>query len=98
MFIINAIITIPIGLVGPFLWPGTPDKAKSFFLSKDEIHLARTRLERAGYGHGSQITWKKIIGVFSNWMFYVLIIWDIFFWNACLNSLTGAYILWLKSL
>jgi MFS family permease len=98
MFIINAIITIPIGLVGPFLWPGTPDKAKSFFLSKDEIDLAKTRLELAGHKHGSQITWKKIRGVFLNPMFYVLIIWNIFFWNACLNSLTGSYILWLKSL
>jgi MFS family permease len=93
MFIINAIITIPIGLVGPFLWPGTPDKAKSFFLSEKETLLAKARLARAGHRYGSQITWTKIRGIFCNWMFYVLIIWDIFFWNACLNSLTGSYIL-----
>lgn len=28
----------------------------------------------------------------------MLIIWDIFFWNGSLNSTTGGYILWLKSL
>lgn len=98
MFIINSIITIPVGLVGPFIWPGTPDKAKSPFLSKDEIELARSRLARVGHTHTSNLSWAKVRGMFLNWRFYVLIIWDILFWNGSLNSTTGGYILWLKSL
>jgi MFS family permease len=98
MFIINAIITLPVGLLGPFIWPGTPDKVKSFFLSKEEIQLARTRLERAGHAHTSNLSWSKVGAIFLNWKFYLLILWDIFFWNGSLNSSTGGYILWLKSL
>lgn len=98
MFIINAIITIPVGLAGPFIWPGTPEKAKSYFLSKEEVELARTRLERVGHNHSSNLTWAKIKGVFLNSKFYILIIWDILFWNGSLNTTTGGYLLWLKSL
>lgn len=76
----------------------TPDKAKSLFLSKEEIDLARTRLERAGHSHSSNLSWSKVGRIFLNWKFYLLIIWDIFFWNGSLNSSTGGYILWLKSL
>ena len=98
MFIINAIITLPVGLVGPFIWPGTPDKARSLFLSEEEVQLARSRLERAGHTHSSNLSWSKVGSIFLNWKFYLLILWDIFFWNGSLNSSTGGYILWLKSL
>ena len=98
MFIINAIITLPVGLVGPFIWPGTPDKAKSLFLSKEEVQLARTRLERAGHAHSSNLTWSKVGSIFLDWKFYLFTLWDIFFWNSTLHSSTGGYILWLKSL
>lgn len=98
MFVINAIITIPVGLAGPFIWPGTPEKATSHFLSKEEIELARSRLERVGHSHSSKITWAKIRGVFLNSKFYILVIWDIFFWNGSTNTSTGGYLLWLKSL
>jgi MFS family permease len=98
MFIINAIITIPIGLVGPFIWPGTPEKAKSLFLSTEEVQLARNRMERAGHAHSSSLTWAKVGSIFLDWKFYLFILWDIFFWNSTLHSSTGGYILWLKSL
>lgn len=31
-------------------------------------------------------------------MFYVIVLWDVFFWNAGTSSSAGSYILWLKSL
>jgi MFS family permease len=67
MFIINAIITL-----GPFIWPGTPDKLKSFFLSEEEVQQARTRLERAGHAHSSDLSWSKVGAMFMNWKSYPL--------------------------
>lgn len=98
MFIINACITLPVGIVGFFLWPGTPDKCKSFWLSEEEVALAKSRLERAGHKSRSEFTWVTLRRIFTNWRIYILIIWDVFFWNAGLSSSAGSYILWLKSL
>lgn len=99
MFIINSIITLPLGFIGFWLWPGTPDKAKSVFLSKEEIALAQDRLARAGHAQETtSITWALAKKVFLGWKLWVLVIWDIFFWNACLNASTAPYLLWLKSL
>jgi hypothetical protein len=36
--------------------------------------------------------------IFSSWKIYFLIIWDVLFWNGSLNSSSGGYLLWLKSL
>ncbi|RFU28599.1 hypothetical protein B7463_g7737, partial [Scytalidium lignicola] len=85
------------GLVGFFLWPGTPDKPNRLLLSKTEIALSRSRLER----HGAQLkalpfSWDRLRQIFTGWKFYVLVIWDIFFFNTSAN--TAAFLLWIKSL
>lgn len=98
MFIINAGITIPLGIIGFFVLPGTPDKCKSPFLTKEEVQLARKRLEKAGHQPPTGFSWQKFKRIFTSWRIYILIIWDIFFWNAGTSSSAGAYILWLKSL
>lgn len=98
MFIINTMITLPLGFIGFFLWPGTPDKVKSAFLSAEEVALAKKRLERAGHQQEDPLTWAAVRRVFTSWRLYVLIVWDVFFWNSSLNSSSGGYLLWLKSL
>jgi hypothetical protein len=97
MFIITSIITIPLSFVGVLLWPGTPDKPNRIFLSAKELELAKFRLER----HGAQLkslpfSWARLRRIFSGWRFYVLVIWDIFFFNTSAN--TAAFLLWIKSL
>ncbi|KAJ9144612.1 Major facilitator superfamily transporter [Pleurostoma richardsiae] len=97
LFIINAIITLPLALIGYFIWPGTPAKPNRLVISKSEIALARARLER----HGSKVqstpfSWGLLKRIFTNWRFYVLVVWDIFFFNTSSNS--AAFLLWIKSL
>ena len=97
MFIITSIITLPLAFVGFVLWPGTPDKPNRLLLSEKEIKIARVRLER----HGAQLkslpfSWDRLRRIFTGWKFYVLIIWDIFFFNTSAN--TAAFLLWIKSL
>lgn len=97
MFILTAIVTIPLAFVGLILWPGTPDKPNRLLLSQEELTLARSRLER----HGAQLkalpfSWSRLYRIFTGWKFYVLVIWDIFFFNTSAN--TAAFLLWIKSL
>ena len=98
MFIINSIITLPLGIIGFFVWPGTPEKASTLFLTKGEIALAKKRLERAGHRRGSSLSWKTVKRVLTSSKLWLLVIWDVLFWNAGLHSSSGAYLLWLKSL
>ncbi|OOF97941.1 hypothetical protein ASPCADRAFT_164021 [Aspergillus carbonarius ITEM 5010] len=100
MFIICAVITIPIGILGFFVLPGTPDKPNRLIMRKEDIQRGRERLERTG--HRFTITSISILhtvkSLFQNRKFYIFLILDILFWNAGLHTSAGGYLLWLKSL
>ncbi|EAW08919.1 putative MFS transporter Seo1 [Aspergillus clavatus NRRL 1] len=98
MYIICAIITIPIGLLGYLVLPGTPDKPNRLVLKQEDIDLAKKRLERAGHGIQGSFTLKSLLNIARNWKFWALLWLDIFFWNGSVNTTTGGYLLWLKSL
>ncbi|KAI9044871.1 putative MFS transporter Seo1 [Aspergillus affinis] len=98
MYIICAIITIPIGILGYFILPGTPDKPNRIVINDNDLALSKARLHRAGHQFTGRFTWSTIISVLSNWRFWALLLLDVFFWNACLNTSAGGYLLWLKSL
>lgn len=96
-FIITSIITLPLALIGFLLWPGTPDKPNRLLLSQHEISLARDRLER----HGTKLvalpfTLDTLKRIFSRRRIYILVFWDILFFNTSANS--AAFLLWIKSL
>ncbi|KAF3760952.1 hypothetical protein M406DRAFT_73409 [Cryphonectria parasitica EP155] len=97
LFIINAIITLPVALLGFFIWPGTPDRPNRLVIKPHELELARARLER----HGSRVesapfTWALLARIFKNWKFWVILFWDTIFFNTSANS--AAFLLWIKSL
>jgi hypothetical protein len=95
MFIITAVITLPLAILGFFVWPGTPDKPNRFVLTEHDVQLAKKRLKN--HGQRSQYSWKTLKNVFSDWKVWVLTFWDILFWNSGVSS-QGVYLLWLKSL
>lgn len=101
MFIIDAIITIPVGIIGIWALPGTPAHCYSKFLTDKEIVLARNRLRKIKINVKDDSQkfftldlWKKIL---SNWSFYVFVLMNVFGWNNT-NATSGSYLLWLKSL
>ncbi|GKT59774.1 major facilitator superfamily transporter [Colletotrichum tofieldiae] len=97
LFIINAIITLPLAFVGYFVWPGTPAKPNKLLMKESELQLARSRLEKAGASvKSTPFSLDLLKRIFTNWRFYLLIIWDIFFFNTSANS--AAFLLWIKSL
>lgn len=101
MFILDAIITLPIALIGLWFLPGTPKKCYSVFLTDEDIYLARKRLLDANIALESEgphfftiSLWKDII---VDWRFYFFVFVNILAWHANYSG-TGAFILWLKSL
>lgn len=97
LFIINAIITLPLALLGYFIWPGTPAMPNRLVMKESELELARTRLERQGATvKSAPFSWALLARVFRNWKFWVLVFWDTLFFNTSANS--AAFLLWIKSL
>jgi hypothetical protein len=41
---------------------------------------------------------RTLANVLRNWKFWALLLLDVFFWNGSINTTTGGYLLWLKSL
>ncbi|KAG2735622.1 hypothetical protein G9P44_001836 [Scheffersomyces stipitis] len=101
LFIIDAIITIPVALLGFIMIPGTPYNCYSIFLTDDEVRLARSRLKKANISPASpnpppffsKKVWKNII---FDWRIYILSVLDYCFWSSNQNT-GGGIALWLKA-
>lgn len=98
MYIICAIITIPVGLLGLCVLPGTPDKPNKLVLTAHDVEVARIRLERAGHNMRGNVTINTFIKIAKSPLVWAFLLLDIFFWNGCINTSSGGYLLWLKSL
>lgn len=96
MYIICAIITIPVGLAGYFIIPGTIDKPNKLVLSEQDLEIARQRLKRNGHKVQGKLKLRHIKQIMSSLHFWIVVFVDVLFWNAGINS--GAFLLWLKSL
>ncbi|AOA61186.1 Biotin symporter [Komagataella phaffii CBS 7435] len=101
MFIIDAIITLPIGIIGFWALPGIPSKCHSLFFSDEEIFLARERLRRIKVNveddsdsFFTKALWKDML---SQWKIYLFVFLNVLGWNNS-NASSGSYILWLRSL
>lgn len=99
MYIICAIITIPVGILGFIVLPGTPDKPNKLILNDHDIAVAKARLKRDGHGTDTELSnWRSYLRILRNQNFWLFLWLAIFFWNACYNTNSGGYLLWLKSL
>ncbi|KAJ5112489.1 hypothetical protein N7532_000534 [Penicillium argentinense] len=99
MYIICAVITLPVAILGYFLLPGTPEKANRLILKEKDLDLAKSRLEKASHSIKEEtVSWRAILNVGRNWRLWALLWLNIFFWNGSVNTTTGGYQLWLKSL
>lgn len=101
MFIIDAIITIPIGIIGYWSLPGTPKNCYSVVLNDQDVYVARKRfresniaLETEGPQFFDAALWRSLL---TDWKYYGYVFLNVLSWNTN-NGTSGAYLLWLKSL
>jgi hypothetical protein len=96
MYIICAIITIPVGILGYFVVPGTIDQPNPYIFKEKDLIVARKRLDKAGHTLQGRLRFRHVKEIMTSKHFWIVVLVDIFFWNAGMNS--GAFLLWLKSL
>ncbi|WWC57517.1 uncharacterized protein I303_100049 [Kwoniella dejecticola CBS 10117] len=81
LFIIDAIITLPIAVFGFFFFPPLPLQGKNtWWLSEEEFTLAQTRLKKIGRAGKKPWTKAKLKNLFLSWHTYFLpmlyVIWN----------------------
>ncbi|KAK3951347.1 luciferase-like domain-containing protein [Pseudoneurospora amorphoporcata] len=99
MYIICALITIPVGILGYFILPGTPEHPNKWFLQEEDVRIAKERLARVGHSVAApKFNLSTLKSLANNGKFWALLVLDVFFWNGSINYSAGGYLLWLKSL
>jgi hypothetical protein len=98
MYIICAVITIPVGILGFLVIPGTPDKPNRWVLKEHDVKVAKGRLVKAGHKVDGNVTVQTFVKIAKSPRVWALLLLDIFFWNGSINTSTGGYLLWVKSL
>ncbi|WOO79065.1 Pantothenate transporter liz1 [Vanrija pseudolonga] len=93
LFIIDAIITLPIALFGFFFLPGLPlqDK-KEWWLTEEENELAIARLKRIGRAGRRPWTRARIKELFSTWHIYILPLQYVIWNNGGIQQPMGYYL------
>ena len=86
MYIICAIITIPIGLLGIIIIPGTPERPNTWILSEKDVQLSKDRLRRAGHKVEGVVTLQTFVRIAKSPRVWALLLLDIFFWNGSVNT------------
>ncbi|KAM0425846.1 hypothetical protein ACHAPT_008784 [Fusarium lateritium] len=98
MYIICAVITIPIGILGYFVLPGTPDQPNRRVLTQHDIDVGEQRLKRAGHDSHGKMKWGHLKKVLLRPQFWGIILVDVLFWNSGIHGSSGSFLLWIKSL
>ncbi|SPO06555.1 related to putative transporter SEO1 [Cephalotrichum gorgonifer] len=98
MYIICSIITIPVGILGYFVIPGTPEQPNRIVLRQDDIDRASERLKRAGHVTHGKFRFPNLKALLFKPQFWAIIAVDVLFWNAGVHTSAGTFLLWIKSL
>lgn len=98
MYIICALITVPVGVLGYFVIPGTPEQPNKLVLKRENIELSVERLNRAGHSSHGKFKIGGLKKVVLSPQFWGIVIVDVLFWNAGIHASSGSFLLWIKSL
>ncbi|KAJ7243446.1 major facilitator superfamily domain-containing protein [Mycena rebaudengoi] len=95
LMIIDAIVTIPIAILGFVFLPDLPWAAKpSLLLSEQDIALARARMKAIGRKESESWSKAKVRRILTNWHLWILPI-EYVLWNN--GSVQSPMQFWLKS-
>ncbi|RDW66824.1 hypothetical protein BP5796_09573 [Coleophoma crateriformis] len=99
LFIIDGCISLPIAILGFFVFPGLPASGKPWWMSGEMYRLARNRMHEAGVRDSVKMDMAKIKimlrRVLTHWHFYIAVLTYTFFLSSGYPN--GQMALWLKS-
>ncbi|KAM0334981.1 hypothetical protein ACHAQA_000015 [Verticillium albo-atrum] len=96
LFIIDGSISLPLSILGFFIFPGMPQSGRIWWMTEKEHELGQLRMREAGVEAPKKITKALLKRIFCRWHWYVGV-------SAYVLFLSGAYphgqmAIWLKDL
>ncbi|KAF5517640.1 Pantothenate transporter liz1 [Colletotrichum aenigma] len=95
LFIMDAIISLPIAVWGFFGLPDLPHNTKAFYWSAEHVKYGVERIERFGQRAQEKLTWKEAKRIYLGWEIWVFVV--PYTMVAACHSATSYFNLWLKS-
>ncbi|KAJ5418429.1 uncharacterized protein N7487_001979 [Penicillium crustosum] len=86
LFIIDGVISLPVAISGFFILPDVPEISDPWYLSKNEVNLAQTRMKLEGRQNREPYTKSKLKKIFTSWHIYLLTLLYICFNNGAAGS------------
>ncbi|KAJ5506944.1 Major facilitator superfamily domain general substrate transporter [Penicillium expansum] len=86
LFIIDGVISLPVAISGFFILPDVPEISDPWYLSKEEVNLAQTRMKLEGRQNREPYTKSKLKKIFTSWHIYLLTLLYICFNNGAAGS------------
>ncbi|CAG9939974.1 unnamed protein product [Clonostachys rosea f. rosea IK726] len=96
LFITNTVVSLPIAISGFFFLPDVPEITRAFYLTPEEVKLAKKRMQLEGRAQRSPFTKAKFIKIFSSWKIYLLTLIYVLFNNGNGGASQPAFAIWLK--
>lgn len=86
LFLVDGIISLPIGLAGYFVLPDMPENTRAFYLNQEERAFARKRMELEGRKGRQPYTKQKFRRILSSWHIYLLALLYVCFNNGGIGA------------
>lgn len=98
MFLMDAVITVPVAFYTLFVDPNTPSTTTAFFFNDEDKLIALERRRRIGaqLNIREKYTWPKIKSFFNTWHIYVFPILFLTFNNSYQPVMSQTFQLWMK--
>ncbi|TQN64787.1 Pantothenate transporter liz1 [Colletotrichum shisoi] len=95
LFIMDAIISLPIAIWGSFGLPDLPHNTKAFYWSPEHVKYGIERIEKFGQKAPQRLTWKEAKRIYLGWEIWVFVV--PYTMVAACHSATSYFNLWLKA-
>ncbi|KAF9876576.1 pantothenate [Colletotrichum karsti] len=95
LFVMDAIISLPIAIWGFFGLPDLPHNTRAFYWSADHIKYGVERIEKFGQKAQEKLTFKEVKRIYLGWEIWAFIV--PYTMVAACHSATSYFNLWLKS-
>ncbi|KAH8700251.1 pantothenate transporter liz1 [Talaromyces proteolyticus] len=95
LYIVCGGMTIPVGIVTFFFYPDVPHNTRAWYLSAEEIEIARDRVNKAGKAAPAKISTATFLRAARRWRWYAFTLGYVLYGSGC--AATSYFAIWLKA-